>query len=136
MKTEMEIEARITTLKKRFEDYDPVEYETLLKMTKWDIAEEEENLKDVQLINSFSGRIKKSVIIMKKIHDTWMDENHPDEKDVNKVKALLNRERTDLELKIKKLKEKLSQVDGLEGYTEYDHPSGWWNAVERIFGDS
>ena len=72
---------------------------------------------------------------MKKIHDDWLDEKNPDNKDVQKVKALLNRERTDLELKMKALHTKLEKVDGLERSIDYDHSSGWWGNVERLFGD-
>ncbi len=134
-RTENEIVDRIATLEKRLVDYPKDEYENLHFITEIDIRMNKDELKDVQLINTFSGRTQKAVKIIKKIHDDWMDEKHPNDKDVQKVKALLNRERTDLELKTKALHKKLTKVDGLERSTDYDHPSGWWNDVERMFGD-
>ena len=134
-RTENEITDRIATLEKRLINYPKDEYSTLHLMTEIGIRIEKDELKDVQLINTFSGRTQKAVQIMKKIYDDWMDEKHPDDKDVQKVKALLNRERTDLELKMKALHTKLEKVDGLERSTEYDHASGWWGNVERLFGD-
>ena len=132
-----ELETEIATLENRhssrLEEYG--EENLLTKMVKWDLAQKKDDLEDAQLIDSFSGRTKKAVILMKRIHDDWMDEKHPNDKEVQKVKALLNRERTDLELKMRALKEKLVCVDGLESYTDYDHATGWWNMVKRIFGE-
>ena len=134
-RTKNEITDRIATLEKRLVDYPKDEYENLHFITEIDIEITKDELKDVQLINTFSGKSQKAVKLMKKIHDDWLDEKHPNDKDVQKLKALLNRERTDLELKMTALQIKLTKVDGLESYTDYDHPSGWWNMVERIFGE-
>lgn len=130
---EMEIATLETRHSSRLEEYG--EDNLLTKMAKWDLAQKKDDLEDAQLIDSFSGRTKKAVKLMKRIHEDWMNETHPNDKEVQKVKALLNRERTDLELKIKALNERLVCVDGLESYTDFDHPTGWWNAVKRIFGE-
>lgn len=107
----------------------------IVKFTKWDIEELERDIEDENLINSFSKRVSKAVRLMKKIHDDDLDEKIPDNKDVIKVKQLINKEMTDLELKLKELKNQIAIVNSISGYVEYDHPNSWYSILKRLHGD-
>lgn len=107
----------------------------MVMITKWDIEELEKNIEDENFINTFSKRISKAVRLMKKIHDADLDEQTPDDKDVIKVKQLVNKELTELGLKLREIENQIIIANSISRKIEYDHPNGWFSYIKRFHGD-
>jgi hypothetical protein len=127
------IEEKIIRLNKRLTRCinDFGEDSSIVQITKWDIEEAEEELEHENFINRFSKRVSKAVRLMKKIEDADLDEQVPDSMDVEKVRSLINREETELTIKMKKLEDELAIVKSISSDIQYNHPNRWYRLVKR-----